>query len=163
MQISVSRLARGFSLVELSVATAIYSMGLGSLSLVMLLAVQGTSEARFETTAAVQLSSLAEMILMNSDATGHYALFSGSGVSACDLGHACSVEEMAAWQLETWRGRLASELPGGSGLVCRDRTPDDGDADDAGCDGEGNAVIKVFWRPAADTEGAPNRQVLRLP
>ena len=166
MQISVLRRDGGFSLIELSVATAIYSMGLGSLSLMMLLAVQGTTEARFETTATVQLSSLAEMILMNSDAAGHYAVDSGSDAEACDLGHPCSVEEMAAWQLATWRGRLASELPAGSGLVCRDRTPDDGHTEDFACDGEGGHVIKIFWQPpatAVEPDGANGRQHLRLP
>jgi type IV pilus modification protein PilV len=166
MQNSRFRREGGFSLVELSVATAIYSMGLGSLSLMMLLAVQGTTEARFDTTAAVQLSSLAEMILMTSDAAGHYAFSPASGVTACDLGNACSAEEMAVWQLATWRGRLAAELPGGSGLVCRDRTADDGNSDDPDCDGEGGDVIKIFWQPQAnhhDPDSTPNRQVLRLP
>jgi type IV pilus assembly protein PilV len=166
MQISVPNRERGFSLIELSVATAIYSMGLGSLSLMMLLAVHGTTEARFETTATVQLSSLAEMILMNSDSAGHYAVDSGSDAAACDLGHPCSAEEMAAWQLAIWRGRLASDLPAGSGVVCRDRTPDDGDTEYFACDGEGGHVIKVFWQPPTtkvEPDSANGRQFLRLP
>jgi type IV pilus assembly protein PilV len=166
MQISVPNRERGFSLIELSVATAIYSMGLGSLSLMMLLAVQGTTEARFETTATVQLSSLAEMILMNSDSAGHYAVDSGSDAAACDLGHPCAAEEMVAWQLAIWRGRLASDLPAGSGLVCRDRTPDDGSTENPACDGEGGHVIKVFWQPSAtkvEPDSANGRQFLRLP
>jgi len=166
MQVSRFRREGGFSLLELSVATAIYSMGLGSLSLMMLLAVQGTTEARFETTAAVQLSSLAEMILMTSDAAGHYAFSPAPGGTVCDRGNACSTEEMAVWQLETWRGRLAAELPGGSGLVCRDRTVDDGNTGDPACDGEGSDVIKIFWQPQAnqdDPGSPPSRQVLRLP
>jgi type IV pilus assembly protein PilV len=156
----------GFSLLELSMATAIYSMGLGSLSLMMLLAVQGTTEARQASTAAMQASSLAEMILMNADAMGHYVLPPGENATFCGLGQACSPEEMAAWQLEHWQHRLASDLPNGSGLVCRDRTPDDGDIDDAACDGESGLVIKVFWQaPVSDSEpDAPRtRQVLLLP
>lgn len=157
----------GFSLVELSVATAIYSMGLGSLSLMLLLAVQGTTEARFETTAAIQAASLAEMILLNSDAAGHFALPTMDGTVSCGLGQTCSVEEMATWQLETWRRRLAADLPGGQGLVCIDRTPHDGDAANAACDGEGgSAVIKVFWQsPAtgAGPESSTARRILQLP
>ncbi len=167
MQISVPNRESGFSLIELSVATAIYSMGLGSLSLMMLLAVQGTTEARFETTATVQLSSLAEMILMNVGCGRSLrGRLPASDAAACDLGHPCSAEEMAAWQLAIWRGRLASELPAGSGLVCRDRTPDDGDTEDSACDGEGGHVIKVFWQPPAtddEPDSANGRQVLRLP
>ena len=115
----------GFSLVELTVATAIYSMGLGSLSLMLLLAVQGTSEARLDTTAAAQAGSLAESILMTSDAAGHYALPPAAGAISCDHPRTCSVGEMATWQLDTWRRQLAAELPAGRGVVCQDATPAD--------------------------------------
>lgn len=157
---------RGFSLIELSVATAIYSLGLGSVSLMLLLAVRGTTEARFDTTATLEAASLAELILLNSDAAGHYAAPLGAGTAGCVPGASCSPGEIAAWQLETWRARLAAELPGGQGLVCRDSTPDDGDADNAACDGGGGRVIKIFWNlPAAEAEpdGGSGRQVLRLP
>jgi len=160
------RRQKGFSLVELTVATAIYSMGLGSLSLMLLLAVQGTSEARMETTAAIQAGSLAEMILLTSDAAGHYAFPPGPDASLCDPAVGCSVQEMAAWQLDTWRRRLAAELPSGQGLVCHDATPHDGDVENAACSGEGDRVIKIFWEQppsASDSNASPTRNVLRLP
>ena len=166
MPIQMPQSHDGFSLVELTVATAIYSMGLGSLSLMLLLAVQGTSEARLETTAAVQAESLAEMILMTSDAVGHYALPPGPGAASCNPTQGCPLEEMAAWQLDSWRGRLATELPGGKGLVCRDATPHDGNTEDPACSGEGGSVIKVFWLEAAEASEADRsstRHVLRLP
>jgi len=156
----------GFSLIELSVATAIYSLGLGSLSLMLLLSVHGTSEARFETTASIQAASLAELILMNSDSAGHYVYPAESGAAACDSADFGSIEEMAAWQLQTWRERLAGELPGGQGLVCRDSTPDDGDAASSDCDDSGAHVIKVFWTlPGGNSDqgGRQGREVLRLP
>lgn len=166
MPIETRRRHGGFSLIELTVATAIYSMGLGSLSLMMLLAVQGTTDTRFETTATVQLSSLAEMILMNTGASRRYAATQGYGGPACDLGHACSAEEMADWQIAVWRSGLATQLPQGRGLVCRDGTPNDGDAGDPACDGQGGDVIKVFWQPtvrSGEADAMPARQVLRLP
>jgi len=161
------RLQRGFSLIELSVAMAIYSMGLGSLSLMMLLAVQGTSDARFETTAALETASLAEQIAVNSPAIDHYLVQPRADPALdCGFGEVCSVEEMAAWQLTTWNARLAAELPGGAGLVCRDSTPGDGSADAGGCDGSGGYVIKVFWRPSidpAEPAAASDRRVMSLP
>jgi len=166
MQISLPRRTHGFSLIELSVATAIYSLGLGSLSLMMMIAVQGTNEAHFDTTATNQLSSLAEMILMTPDASGLYDDSSDYGGAACDLGHACSAEEMAAWQFATWRGRVAAELPRGRGTVCRDQTAYDGEATDPACDGAGSRVIKVFWQPGSDpddADGGSARRLLRLP
>jgi len=166
MPIRKSHRQDGFSLVELSVATAIYSMGLGSLSLMLLLAVQGTSNARLETTAAAQAGSLAEMILMTSDAAGHYALPSVADDVSCDSAQACPVAEMAAWQLDRWQRGLAAVLPAGHGLVCRDGTPDDGNAEDAACDDAGGPVIKVFWQQPPDASGpdaSPARHVLQLP
>ena len=166
MPISKPRAQDGFSLVELTVATAIYSMGLGSLSLMLLLALQGTSEARLDTTAAAQAGSLAESILMTSDAAGHYALPPAAGAISCDHPRICSVGEMATWQLDTWQRQLAAELPAGRGVVCQDATPADGDADDAACDGEGGRVIKVFWEQPpglAGQEASSARHVLRLP
>jgi len=157
---------QGFSLVELSIATAIYSMGLGSLALMMLLAVQGTVESRLQTVASIETASMAEMILMTSDAIGHYANPAGNNAAACGIDQACAPEQMAEWQLQRWRARLAAELPDGRGLVCQDRTPQDGDADNDSCDGVGASVIKVFWRLPADADepdSLPSRQVLQLP
>ncbi|RPH96336.1 MAG: hypothetical protein EHM68_11350 [Lysobacterales bacterium] len=155
---------RGFSLIELGVATAIYSMGLGSLSLLMLLAVHGTSGARLDTAAVMHTASLAEMIAMNSDAIGHYAFHSGTG--DCDDGRPCSADELAATNLATWRARLEEDLPRGTGLLCRDSTPADGDGKDPACDGQGGPVVKVFWEAPAEggeRELEPSRRVSRLP
>lgn len=165
------RVQRGFSLIELTVATAIYSMGLGSLSLMMLLALHGTGAARLDTMAALHAASLAELIAMSSDAVGHYLHEDGAGAGDCAPGAPCSIDGMAAANLSHWRARLAADLPGGAGLLCLDGTPDDGDGDDAACDGGGGPVIKVFWSapadgPASESEASapePRRQVFRLP
>lgn len=170
------RVQRGFSLIELTVATAIYSMGLGSLSLMMMLALHGTGGARLDTMAALHAASLAEMIAMSSDAVGHYLLEGTTDPGDCGPGAPCSIEEMAATNLTNWRLRLAADLPGGDGLLCLDGTPEDGDVDDPACDGSGGPVIKVFWKaPAAGPASEPpapesraagpeiRRQVSRLP
>ena len=156
----------GFSLIELSVAAAIYSMGLGSLSLMMMVAVQGTTQAGHEEVAILEADSLAEMILMNSGAVGHFMMEPGDDPPDCggDLG--CTPEQMAAWYLHEWQRELARALPAGTGLVCVDETPADGDPDDSACDGGGGPVVKVFWRTPDSGDGpdpGTARQVARLP
>jgi hypothetical protein len=47
-----------------------------------------------------------------------------------------------------WQRLVTRMLPGGSGHVCRDSTPGDGNPADPACDDTGNRVIKVYWRPA---------------
>jgi type IV pilus assembly protein PilV len=170
------RVQRGFSLIELTAATAIYSMGLGSLSLMMLLALHGTGAARLDTMAALHAASLAEMIAMSSDAVGHYLNEGGTAAGICVHSAPCAIDRMAAANLAQWRDRLAADLPGGNGLLCLDGTPEDGDGDNPACDGSGGPVIKVFWEapatrdapgPDAAGPGAPGaearRQVYRLP
>jgi type IV pilus assembly protein PilV len=156
---------RGFSFIELSVATAVFSMGLGSLSLMMLAAVQGTAEARHHTVATSQADSMAEMIAMSADAYGHYVYPPESKLVSCDEG-SCQSEAMAAGNMKFWQENLREELPGGGGLVCRDSTPDDGNLHDPSCDGSGNVVIKVFWEESRhrNAEGGELRRVVsRLP
>lgn len=155
----------GFSLIELSVATAIFSMGLGSLSLMMITSIQGTAEARHRTEATTQAASLAEMIAMNSDAIGHYINPVDSDRAACNDVY-CDNAGMAAGNIAFWRDQLSHELPGGSGLVCRDSSPEDGTLDDPACDGTGAVVVKIFWEETHHTEdedGGQRRVISRLP
>lgn len=156
----------GFSLIELTVATAIYSMGLGSLSLMMMFAVHGTADAGHETSATFQTASLAELILMNPAAVGHYISDAGDPPLDCGYGTVCAPDEMASWILQAWRSQLQRALPAGGGLVCLDGSPDDGGPGDTACDGTGGPVIKVLWA-TPDAEGDPasgiGRHVARLP
>jgi type IV pilus assembly protein PilV len=155
----------GFSMIELALATAIFSMGLGSLSMMMLVSVHGTAEARHKSVAITQASSLAETIAMQSDAYGHYIDPPGSGILSCNEDF-CQDEAMAAANMLAWQRHLARELPGSNGLVCRDSTPDDGNVTDPSCDGGGALVIKVFWnepRHENSEDGGQRRVVSRLP
>ncbi len=155
----------GFSLIEVLIAAAIFSTGLGGLSMLLLTAVMGTAEASHQTIASTRASSLAEMISMNSAASGHY-INPLPGASACVIGEYCSGEQLASADFNHWLGELTHELPMGSGLVCRDSTPDDGHSADPACDGIGSLVIKVFWmetRHLNDEDGGLRRLVARLP
>jgi len=155
----------GFSLIEVIIAAAIFSTGLGGLSLLLLTAVMGTAEAGHQTIASTSASSLAEMIAINPAATGHY-INPLPGAEPCVVGDDCNNEQLASADLNHWLGELARELPLGSGLVCRDGTPDDGHTADPACDGTGNLVVKVFWmetRHQGDEDGGLRRLVTRLP
>ena len=134
MRVHHSGRRTGFSLIELTVATAIYSMGLGSLSLMMMVAVQGTTEAGHEGVAALQAASMAEQILMNPGAVGHYMIEPGGDPPDCAGGPACTPEEMAE-AYNTGRGgfrvraRWHREDGGryiGTGTYTVTRDPDEG-------------------------------------
>lgn len=149
----------GFSLVELSIATAVLSMGLGGLSLMMMLAVHGTSDARYRTLATSEVSSLAELILMNRDSFEHFIDPAPLMYEDCSQAEHCSDGERASGMVNSWRVRVQGELPAGDGLVCRDSTPDDGSTGNPACDNAGDPVIKVFWNNGNDAdEQAENTQ-----
>lgn len=168
MRLPPARRHTGFSLLEVAAATAVFSMGIGGLSLLMMTAVRGTAEARYETVAALQVESLAELIAMNPDVTGHYVAPPAGDFSACNLGSDCAPGEMAAAEIGAWLQQLETSLPGGSGLVCRDSTPADGGPGEPSCDGEGEPVVKVFWEEPgsgtdSDDQDGQRRLVGRLP
>ena len=155
----------GFSLIEVLIAATIFSSGLGGLSLLLLTAVMGTADASHLTFASTQASSLAEMIAMNSAASGHY-INPPHGIGPCAIGQDCTGEQLASADVSHWLGELARELPMGSGVVCRDSTPDDGHSASSACDGAGSLVIKVFWmetRHQNEEDGGLRRLVARLP
>ena len=156
---------RGFSLVELTVATALFSLGMGSLSLLYLLSVQGMLEARLQTTAVTQADSLSEMVLMAPDARERFIQPGSHGGLDCSHPNTCTPEQIAGSFMESWQGQLENVLPNGGGLVCRDSTPFDGSAEDFACDGMGDVVVKVIWEEFATDKGAPvaHRVVSRLP
>lgn len=91
---------------------------------------------------------------------GRYNSLSGAGAApACGAGSSCSPAQMAQLDFALWAATLASELPGGTGAVCVDATPDDGSAAAPGCDGSGGMfAVKVFW----SERGQPSRLALAV-
>ncbi len=138
-------LQHGFSLVEVMVSTVVFSLGLGGLSLMMLTSVHGTQQAQYQTVASMQASSLAELILMNPAAIGHYINPVQTPREDCTSPTGCSSAAWAAGNLARWQFELEQNLPGSTALVCRDGSPDDGQTSEPACDGAGSAVVKVFW------------------
>ena len=152
----------GFSLIELTIAAAIFSTGLGAFSLLLLLAIQGTVESGLQTVAALHARSLAESVRLTPGAVP--AFENPSAESDCPVGSVCMPAQMAAASFLHWRRQLARQLPGGSGLICRDGTPEDGTAANPACDGGGYLVVKVFWREPGDNGVSQERRsVSRLP
>lgn len=154
----------GFSLIELTIATAVFSLGMGSLSLLYLLSVQGMLEARLQTTAVTQAESLSEMVLMAPGARDRFIQPGAGGGTRCDLPNTCTPVQIADSFMASWQGQLENVLPNGGGIVCRDSTPFDGSAENYACDGTGGAVIKVVWEEFATESGPPTayRVVSRL-
>jgi len=139
----------GFSLVEVAVAAAVFSLGLGGLSLLLLLAVQGTITPRFETLAAVHSRSLAEAARLVPGGVEALPL-AGAGPAECSAAAPCPPGAMAATIMESWQQRVEKDIPTGRGLVCRDSVPLSSIAGE--CDGTPGESVSVHW-DEADAEG----------
>jgi len=135
----------GFSLVEVLVATVIFALGLGGLSLMLLTSTHGSVETQNQTMASMQAASLAELIMLNPAAEGHYISPAPVSGGNCLAPEACSDAAWAAANLMRWRYSLEQSLAGATGLVCRDATPEDGNAAHPACDGNDGPVVKIFW------------------
>ena len=138
--------AKGFSLIEVVIAIAVFSTGLGGLSLLLMLAIQETTAAHWQAMAASRAQSVNELLLtLPSTAPPTPAV----GLEGCLQGDVCAPEDMSAAILHRWQNDVAATLPNGAGFICLDATPIDGDASEPGCDGTGERILKVFWTEPA--------------
>jgi len=65
----------------------------------------------------------------------------------------CTPTQLAAADVGEWEAEIAAQLPGATGIVCLDSTPDDGTAGAPECDGVGNVIaVKLWW---VDKVGTP--------
>lgn len=78
-------------------------------------------------------------------------------VVCCDQGRTVHALTLAI----NWRAQVAATLPGGTGVICLDSTPDDGDSQATpGCDGVGVLyVVKVWWVDEKLDPATPQRFV----
>lgn len=146
----------GFNLIEVMVALLIFSLGLAGVAALLVngMAMAGTAGVRSEAVAHAQTG--VEMIRANMEAytQGWYdgTNTSGAAPSVIICTGNCDATEQANNDFASWRERLANTMPDGQGFICMDSTPDDGQPAALACDGDGNNVIKLFWRDSRDTE-----------
>lgn len=157
--------AKGFSLIEVVIAIAVFSTGLGGLSLLLMLAIQETAASHWQAMAASKAQTLGEL-LYSAPSTALPTPAAGAG--PCLEGDVCAPETMASAILYHWRRDVATVLPDGAGILCLDATPEDGNAAEPACDGAGERVVKVFWtEPATAGRAGPETRsaaaVLPLP
>jgi type IV pilus assembly protein PilV len=159
----------GFTLLEVLVAVLVLSFGLLGIAGLLLASVRNNSVATQRTAATFLAQDMADRIRSNINATKVFAAdgtlrdayYLSSDVAANNncFGSASAgctnPQTVAARDLFVWRQQIRESLPGATGIVCRDSTPDDGTRGDTtvqaenGCDadvGDSPWVIKIFWR-----------------
>lgn len=140
----------GITMLEVLVAIVVLSFGLlGMLGLIMN-SLKMTSSSHYRTIAAQQLAAMAEAINANPDLIANYAPPGTTPNYANCLGAAgCTTADLPQTDYALWRSNLARLLPGGSGVVCLDQTPADGNSANFQCTGTGRPAIKICWNENA--------------
>ena len=165
---------RGFTLIEILVAVLVLAIGLLGLAKLQTFALHSNHSANLRTQATLLSYDITDRMRANRatylDASGNYiAPPAGTTAKKCEWdGSAvdtCTATEMAQYDLAHWRTVLADNLPGGTGTVCLDSTPNDGtdtdndgsiDASEYACDGNGSIyAVKIWWTELDEDSGNP--------
>jgi len=151
---------RGIALMEAMIAVLLLSIGALGYAALQIRGLSASSSSMWRSKASNLTYEMADRMRANragAVAGAYNALGVAQVVTDCGAVADCSPVRMAQLDHAQWNATLANELPGGSGVVCRDATPDDGTAASTACDGTGNMlVVKVFWTE----RGVASRQVL---
>lgn len=162
------RRQRGFTLIEALISVVIMSIGLLGVAALQTRSLGSTNIAAKRSQAILLAGDLADRMRANRvaadpAAASHYANTepADNACRAVHHGHmhavaTCSAVQVAADDLAEWNAQVAAILPAGTGVVCRDSTPNDGTVTAPACDGNGDAfAIKIFWTEKADTRSEP--------
>lgn len=145
----------GFSLLEVLVAVLVLSIGLLGVAALQALSLRYNHEAYLRGQAVLLAYDMADRMRANSSAfsstTSTYitatAADNGCTQTATADAASCTSAQIAAHDLQEWNGSLASLLPSGAGVICKDATPNDGaSAAVPACSNTGSDyAVKVFW------------------
>ncbi len=152
-----ARMQGGTSLIEILVSLVVLTVGLlgtARLQAVSLRAATDSGNLGMAVRVAYDVADRIrlEPAQLNTFMTSSIEDLSGHSSSACYSGTGCGGADRVRAAVAEWQRLLATQLPGGVGMVCRDATPNDGSQPaDAQCSGGATdpVVVKVWWRARA--------------
>lgn len=140
----------GITMLEVLVAIVVLSFGLLGMLGLIVNSLKMTSSSHYRTIAAQELTAMAEAINANPVLIANYAPPGNTPNYTNCLGTAgCATADLPQTDYALWRSNLARLLPGGSGVVCLDQTPADGNSAAFQCSGTGRPTIKICWNENA--------------
>lgn len=155
----------GFTLVEVLVAVAVLAVGLLGMAGLQVASLHFNHSAYLRAQATLMAYDMAERIKANPVglANGNYNKQNApdADIAGCLTVDGCNPAQMAQHDLFEWKAALTRQLPGGKGVVCIDKTPNDASYDDpaASCDGDGSIyVIKIGWQDERATGGREEKK-----
>ncbi len=156
---------RGFTLLEVLVATIILAVGLLGISGMQVMGLRSNHSALMRSQATIFAYDMSDRMRANGEAFKPAAGFYNNPAAAVDNNCAtttgCDSLAMAKNDMSAWSANIVNTLPVGAGIVCIDSTPDDGTSSAAACDGIGSSyAIKIWWQDNRDSAAALKRFVV---
>ena len=140
---------RGMALMEAMVAVLLLSACALAYAALQVRGLSAGHSAMWRSKATLLAYEMADRMRANRQAvaSGQYNnLTVPQAANDCGATTSCTPARMAQLDYAQWSATLGRELPGGSGVVCLDASPDDGASDGAACSGSGSMLaVKVFW------------------
>jgi len=159
----------GFTLVEILVTVLVLSIGLLGLAGLQVKSMKSNHSSYLRTQATIMAYDMIDRMRANPNAvttgvtdyvaqgtytidtsTDPYTVSSPTATANCSNTTGCTTTQMANTDVNQWRVDLATQLPGGVGVICLDDTTDPeadaGDLSDDKCSNSGNIyAIKIWW------------------
>lgn len=119
-----ARAEGGFTLLEIMVAIVILGMGLLGMLGVIFNSLKLSSSSSYRVVAEQQAYSIAEAVRANTSVLGFSTPGAPTGDAyACFGTTGCSATDYLGSSYQIWTDQLASVLPSGAGVICRDSDP----------------------------------------
>ena len=157
----------GYALLEALVAVVVASVGFIGAARLQTLGMKMSSSAQTRQKAVLLTYQMMDRVRANRAGYGLGAYDNPAVGSKACLSAGCTPATLAVADMTEWSDDIAAQLPGGSGVVCVDSTPDDGTPLAPACDGVGALpiersvlVVKVWWTDSAST--GPTRFVAEI-
>ncbi|HEX2830874.1 MAG TPA: type IV pilus modification protein PilV [Burkholderiales bacterium] len=159
---------RGFTMLEVLISIVVIAFGMLGIAGLQAYALKNSQGASLRSVATVLASDMIDRMKGNPSGASFdmYVDSSGKEVteaanSSCTSSAGCPDPAILAKNdLFEWHALVASSLPKGIGMVCRDSTPTDtprATPSDPKCDNTGSFVIKIWWLDDRSRANAPNK------
>lgn len=144
----------GYALLEALVAVVVASVGFIGAARLQTLGMKMNSSSQYRQKAVLLIYQMTDRVRANRTGfgAGNYDNPAVGSKACMEDVAGCTPAELAVADMTEWSEDISGQLPGGSGAICVDSTPEDGTALAPACDGVGDLLaVKVWW---TDTVGA---------
>ena len=142
-----ARRGAGYALLEALIAVLVTSVGFIGAARLQTLGMSFGSTAGLRQKATLLVDQMTDRMRANHVGMKSNAYDKPTAGSTACLSTGCTPTQLAQADMTEWQADITAQLPGGTGIVCIDSTPDDGTAAAPACSGGTGRVlaVKVWW------------------